>query len=87
MREMAISTQDIGVIIKADTIGALEALAGELSHIEVPISIANLGTSLVETLLKRRPQVTHCTPLYLASTSMSCPTPKKQPRSREFVYS
>ena len=43
MREMAISTQDIGVIIKADTIGALEALAGELSHIEVPISIANLG--------------------------------------------
>jgi translation initiation factor 5B len=43
MREMAISTQDIGVIIKADTIGALEALAGELSRNEVPISIANLG--------------------------------------------
>ncbi|MGB9213089.1 MAG: translation initiation factor IF-2, partial [Halobacteriota archaeon] len=31
------------VIIKADSIGALEALAGELSRNEVPISIANLG--------------------------------------------
>jgi translation initiation factor 5B len=43
MSEIAVSTQDIGVIIKADTIGALEALAGELSRSEVPISIANLG--------------------------------------------
>lgn len=43
MRDIAVSTQDIGVIIKADTIGALEALAGELSHNEVPVSIANLG--------------------------------------------
>ncbi|HYA33339.1 MAG TPA: translation initiation factor IF-2, partial [Candidatus Bathyarchaeia archaeon] len=43
MRDIAVSTQDIGVIIKADTIGALEALAGELSRNEVPVSIANLG--------------------------------------------
>ncbi|MGZ4861798.1 MAG: translation initiation factor IF-2 [Halobacteriota archaeon] len=43
MRDIAVSTQDIGVIIKADTIGALEALAGELGRNEVPVSIANLG--------------------------------------------
>jgi translation initiation factor 5B len=43
MREITISTQDVGVVIKADTIGAMEALAGELSRAEVPISKAGLG--------------------------------------------
>jgi len=43
MREITISTQDVGVVIKADTIGALEALTGELSRAEIPISKAGLG--------------------------------------------
>jgi len=43
MRHITISTQEIGVVIKADTIGALEALAGELSRAEIPISKAELG--------------------------------------------
>ncbi|MGZ4906048.1 MAG: translation initiation factor IF-2 [Halobacteriota archaeon] len=43
MRHIAITTQDIGVVIKADTIGAVEALAGELSRVDVPISKADLG--------------------------------------------
>jgi translation initiation factor 5B len=43
IREITISTQDVGVVIKADTIGALEALAGELSRAEVPVSKAGLG--------------------------------------------
>jgi len=43
MRHITISTQEIGVVIKADTIGALEALAGELSRAEIPISNAELG--------------------------------------------
>ncbi len=43
MRHIAITTQDIGVVIKADTIGAVEALAGELSRVDVPISKAELG--------------------------------------------
>ena len=43
MREITISTQDVGVVIKADTIGALEALAGELSRAEIPVSKADLG--------------------------------------------
>jgi translation initiation factor 5B len=43
MREITINTQEIGVVIKADTIGALEALAGELSRAQVPISKADLG--------------------------------------------
>jgi len=43
MRDITMSTQEVGVVIKADTIGALEALAGELSRAEVPISKANLG--------------------------------------------
>ena len=43
IRAIAISTQDVGVVIKADTIGALEALTGELSRAEIPISKAGLG--------------------------------------------
>lgn len=43
MRSIALSTQDVGVVIKADTLGALEALAGELSRSEIPISKASLG--------------------------------------------
>ena len=43
MSEIRVSTEDIGVIIKADTIGALEALAAELGRNEVPIGMANLG--------------------------------------------
>jgi translation initiation factor 5B len=43
MREIVINTQEVGVVIKADTIGALEALAGELSRAQVPISKADLG--------------------------------------------
>jgi translation initiation factor 5B len=43
IREITISTQDVGVVIKADTIGALEALAGELSRAEIPVSQADLG--------------------------------------------
>ncbi|MGZ4904615.1 MAG: translation initiation factor IF-2 [Halobacteriota archaeon] len=43
MRHIAITTQDVGVVVKADTIGAVEALAGELSRADVPISRAALG--------------------------------------------
>ncbi len=43
MRHIAITTQDVGVVVKADTIGAVEALAGELSRADVPISKADLG--------------------------------------------
>jgi translation initiation factor 5B len=43
IRAITISTQDVGVVIKADTIGALEALTGELSRAEIPISKAGLG--------------------------------------------
>jgi translation initiation factor 5B len=43
MRSITLSTQDVGVVIKADTIGALEAVAGELSRSEIPISKATLG--------------------------------------------
>ncbi|MGZ4942170.1 MAG: translation initiation factor IF-2 [Halobacteriota archaeon] len=43
MRHIAITTQDVGVVVKADTIGAVEALAGELSRADVPISKAALG--------------------------------------------
>jgi translation initiation factor 5B len=43
MRSITLSTQDVGVVIKADTIGALEAVAGELSRSEIPVSKASLG--------------------------------------------
>jgi translation initiation factor 5B len=43
MRAVTISIQDVGVVIKADTLGALEALAGELGRAEIPISKASLG--------------------------------------------
>jgi translation initiation factor 5B len=43
MRAATISIQDVGIVIKADTIGALEALAGELGRAEIPISKASLG--------------------------------------------
>ncbi len=43
IRAITISTKDVGVVIKADTIGALEALTGELSRAEIPISKAGLG--------------------------------------------
>jgi translation initiation factor 5B len=43
MGEINIPTQEVGVIIKADTIGSLEALAGELERAEVPLSKADLG--------------------------------------------
>ncbi len=43
MRHIAITTQDVGVVVKADTVGAVEALAGELSRADIPISKADLG--------------------------------------------
>ncbi len=43
MGEIDIPVQEVGVIIKADTIGSLEALAGEIESAEVPISKAGLG--------------------------------------------
>ncbi len=43
MSEINIPIQEVGVIIKADTIGSLEALAGELERAEVPLSKADLG--------------------------------------------
>ncbi len=43
MGEINIPIQEVGVIIKADTIGSLEALAGELERAEVPLSKADLG--------------------------------------------
>jgi len=43
MRSITLSIQDVGVVIKADTIGALEAVAGELSRSEIPISKGSLG--------------------------------------------
>ncbi|HYA61076.1 MAG TPA: translation initiation factor IF-2 [Candidatus Acidoferrum sp.] len=43
MGEIDIHTQEVGVIIKADTIGSLEALAKEIESAEVPVSKAGLG--------------------------------------------
>lgn len=38
-----VNTENVGVILKADTIGSLEALVGELKAVEIPIHTADVG--------------------------------------------
>ena len=42
-RELKIDTEPVGVLIKADTVGSLEALASELKGASVPIQKADIG--------------------------------------------
>ncbi|MDY6958881.1 MAG: translation initiation factor IF-2, partial [Halobacteriota archaeon] len=42
-KELNIETESVGVIIKADTIGSLEALAMELNNFDIPIKKADVG--------------------------------------------
>ena len=42
-RELKIDTEPVGVLIKADTVGSLEALASELKSASVPIQKASIG--------------------------------------------
>ncbi|MDY6931348.1 MAG: translation initiation factor IF-2, partial [Halobacteriota archaeon] len=42
-KELNIETESVGVIIKADTIGSLEALAMELNNFNIPIKKADVG--------------------------------------------
>ena len=43
MEEAAVSTDDEGVVVKADTLGSLEALANALEEAEIPIVRAEVG--------------------------------------------
>lgn len=42
-RELKIDIEQVGVLIKADTVGSLEALASELKSVSVPIQKADIG--------------------------------------------
>ena len=42
-QELNIETENVGVIIKADTIGSLEALSMELKNFDIPIKRADVG--------------------------------------------
>jgi translation initiation factor 5B len=43
VRELLIKTDRIGVVVKADTLGSLEALISELKRNSVPVRIADIG--------------------------------------------
>ena len=43
MEEAAVSTDDAGVVVKADTLGSLEAIANALEEAEIPIVRAEVG--------------------------------------------
>ncbi len=43
LAEVAVSTQEEGIVVKADTLGSLEALANSLEEAEIPIMRAEVG--------------------------------------------
>ncbi|HIG03149.1 MAG TPA: translation initiation factor IF-2, partial [Candidatus Poseidoniales archaeon] len=48
---ISVETEETGVVIKADTLGGLEALAFELGKLEIPICSATIGTVNKKDLL------------------------------------
>lgn len=43
IEDIKIDTQELGIVVKADTLGSLEALINLLKDMEVPIRMANIG--------------------------------------------
>jgi len=43
LAEVAVSTQEDGIVVKADTLGSLEALANSLDEAEIPVMRAEVG--------------------------------------------
>lgn len=43
IEDIKIDTEELGIVIKADTLGSLEALVNLLREMEIPIRVANIG--------------------------------------------